>query len=150
MKLSRPSKFFNLMEVAEIVAKRSPDPETKVGAVLVSNKSGAILATGFNGFIRGANDSLLPKTRPDKYKYIVHAEENLIANCARHGIAMDDCSLFCTYSPCSKCMRLLFQSGITQVIIQYLYRDFDELNQMLDIKITEKITDEGFIILTYS
>lgn len=42
------------MEIAESIAKRSHDSETKVGAVLVSNKSGAMLATGFNGFVRGA------------------------------------------------------------------------------------------------
>ena len=72
---------------AEQAAKKSPDAETKVGAVLVNNKTGAVIAMGFNGFIRGACDILLPKTRPDKYVYMVHGEVNLIANCARHGIS---------------------------------------------------------------
>ena len=54
----RPSKIANYMEIADVVSKRSHDVDTKVGAVLINNKSGAIIATGFNGFVRGANDSV--------------------------------------------------------------------------------------------
>lgn len=124
------------MDVADVVKKRSHDAETQVGAVLVNNDSGAIIATGCNGFVRGADDSKLPNTRPDKYRYIMHAEQNLVANCARHGISMDNCTLVCTHSPCVQCMRLIFQCGITRVIVKELYRDFDELTKMEDIKIT--------------
>lgn len=145
----RPSKYETFMEIAHSIAKRSHDSETKVGAILISNKSGAMLATGFNGFVRGAPDNKLPTTRPDKYKFIVHSEENLVANCARHGISMDDCTLVCTHSPCVKCMRLLFQCGITQVLVQEKYRDFESLKQMEDIHISEEVTPEGFFLLTY-
>src|SRR6478609_3085277 len=110
--MTRPSKLANYMETAEVCAKRSHDAETKVGAVLVNNISGAIMATGFNGFVRGAPDSILPTTRPDKYEYIVHAETNLITNCARHGISMDNCMLVCTLSPCKSCMRMLINAGV--------------------------------------
>lgn len=145
----RPTKLENLMEMAEVVSKRSHDVETKVGAILISNKTGAILATGFNGFVRGANDQFLPKTRPEKYQYMVHAEENLVANCARHGISMEDCNLICTHSPCIKCMRLLYQAGITEVTIKIKYRDFDSLMNMDDIMIEQKNTTEGYTILRY-
>src|SRR5258708_4938896 len=104
------------MDMAEVVSMRSHDAETKVGAVLVNNKSGAILATGFNGFVRGACDSELPTTRPQKYEFILHAETNLMANCARHGISMEDCTLISTLSPCKQCMRLMINCGITMVI----------------------------------
>ena len=136
------------MEIAETIAKRSHDAETKVGAVLVNNSSGAIIATGFNGFVRGANDSLLPNTRPDKYEYIVHAEQNLICNSAKHGISMNDCSLICTLSPCKLCMRLLINCGITKVIAKDLYKDFDEILKMQDIKVTA-IQEEGFWHISY-
>lgn len=137
------------MEQAEVVAKRSHDAETIVGSILVSNKSGAVLATGFNGFVRGTNDKLLPRTRPDKHKFMVHSEENLVANCAKHGISMDDCTLICTHSPCIKCMRLIFQCGITRVIIKNKYRDFESLKLMEDIHIEESQTPEGYFELTY-
>jgi dCMP deaminase len=145
----RPSNHKTFMDIAQITAQRSHDSETKVGAVLVSNKSKALLATGFNGFVRGAPDKLLPSTRPEKYKFIVHSEENLVANCARHGISMDDCTLYCTHSPCVKCMRLIFQCGITQVVVKEKYRDFEDLKKMQDIEIEESQTVEGYYVLTY-
>lgn len=137
------------MDMAHVVAARSHDAETKVGAILVNNKSGAIIATGFNGFVRGVNDSVLPNTRPKKYEYILHAEQNLISNCARHGISMEDCSLICTLTPCKLCMRLLFSCGITKVIAESEYRDFDDILKMRDLKVEHEKNKEGFTVLHY-
>jgi dCMP deaminase len=146
----RQNKFENYMEQATVAAKRSHDAETQVGSVLVKNSTGAVVATGFNGFARGVNDEKLPNVRPDKYEYIIHAEENLVANCARHGISMDDCTIYVTLTPCKKCMRLLWNCGITRVIAASKYRDFTELASMMDLKIDQRDTEEGFVELTYS
>ena len=146
--MQRPSKLQNYMEIAEVVAKRSHDAETKVGSVLVNNNTGAIIATGCNGFIRGADDTKLPNTRPDKYPYMVHSEQNLIANCARHGISMEDTMLVCTLSPCVNCMRMLWQCGITKVIIKEKYKDFDQVCAARDINVVTSF-NEGFLELTY-
>lgn len=146
----RPTKITNYMDMAAIVAQRSHDAETKVGAVLVNNKSGAILATGFNGFVRGAPDTALPNTRPLKYEFILHAEENLIANCARHGISMEDCSLVCTLSPCKHCMRLMINCGITKVIVKDLYRDFQDILNMPDVKTSITTRADGLHEIQYS
>ncbi len=145
----RPTKIQNYMDIAATVAARSHDAETKVGAVLINNKSGAIIATGYNGFVRGANDSVLPNTRPDKYEYILHAEQNLIANAARHGVSMEDCSLVCTLSPCKLCMRMLLNCGITKVVARELYKDFNEILQMQDIKVEVQKETDGFYHITY-
>jgi dCMP deaminase len=145
----RPSKNQTYMDVAVAVSQRSHDSETKVGAVLVSNDTGSIIATGQNGFVRGAPDDKLPTTRPDKYPYMVHAEQNLVAQCALRGIAMRDCTLVCTHSPCISCMRLLWQCGITRVIIKTKYKDFDSLLKMEDIKIEHVDTEEHFTELRY-
>lgn len=146
---TRPTKLTALMGKAEEAATRSHDAETQVGAILVSNKSGAALADGCNGFVRDADDKKLPNIRPYKHFYILHAEENLIANCGRHGIKMEDCTVVCTLSPCVKCMRLLFQCGITRVIVKNKYRDFEHLKNLKDLEITETLTPEGFTELTY-
>lgn len=134
------------MEIAEAVSKQSPDEETKVGAVLVKNSTNAIVATGFNGFLRKAPDKSLPKTRPDKYEYIIHAETNLIYNCARHGISTDDTTLVCTMSPCSKCMRALWQCGVTRVICKNLYTDHHANRQLKDIDLEVKKKGEYYIL----
>lgn len=147
--MSRPSKTKNYMDMAEVCAARSHDSQTKVGALLVNNTSGAILATGYNGFVRHANDAELPTTRPEKYEYILHAEDNLIANCARHGISMENCTIVCTHSPCKHCMRMLINCGITKVIAKNLYKDFNDILQMKDIKVSLEEDEEGFKHLTY-
>ena len=146
----RPSKIQNYMDVASVVASRSHDAETKVGAVIVSNKSGAIIATGYNGFVRGADDANLPNTRPDKYEYILHAEQNAITNCSRLGISMEDTMLVCTLSPCKLCMRMLFNCGLTKVVAKDFYKDFNEITEMRDIKVEAKKEEDGFWHITYT
>lgn len=146
----RPTKTKNYMEIADVVSQRSHDSETKVGAVLVNNASGAIIATGFNGFVRGANDNRLPSTRPLKYEFILHAEQNLIANCARHGISMEDCTLICTMSPCKLCMRLMINCGITKVVTRELYKDFQDILDMPDVKTGMVKREDGLYEITYS
>jgi dCMP deaminase len=138
------------MDIADVVSRRSHDAETKVGAVLVNNSSGAIIATGFNGFVRGANDTQLPDTRPLKYEFILHAEQNLIANCARHGISMEDCSLICTLSPCKLCMRLMINCGITKVVARELYKDFQDILDMPDVKTGMVKREDGLYEITYT
>jgi len=148
--MERISKHEVNMEVALAVSKRSPDEETKVGAVLVKNEDGAIVATGYNGFARGVDDSKLPKTRDEgKYDFMIHAEQNLIAFCAKHAISMDNCTLYCTLSPCFRCMRLMWQCGIKKIICKDLYRDFDKTLNMEDLKITMHTLDCGLHELTY-
>jgi dCMP deaminase len=137
------------MSGAEKISECSHDSETTVGAVLVKIDSGAIIATGFNGFVRGAPDDKLPNVRPDKYKFILHAEQNLICNCARHGISMENTFVVCLYTPCTLCMRLLWNSGIKTVVAKNKYRDFDSILKMEDLKVIEDTTEEGFIKLTY-
>lgn len=144
----RKTKLQNYMAQAEVVSERSHDEQTKVGAILIKNSTGAVVAQGYNGFVRGADDANLPKTRPDKHPYMVHAEQNLIANCARHGISMDDTTLICTMSPCSNCMRILWQCGVKKVIVKEKYRDFDDLLKMKDLSI--EVNDiEEYLELIY-
>ena len=145
--MSRLSKHKYWMALAEAASMRSHDDETKVGGVLIKNDTGMLVATGHNGFARGAPDHLLPTTRPEKYEYMIHAEENLISHCAKSGISIDNCTLVITLSPCQKCLRLMWQAGITQVICRDLYRDHKI--DMRDLKIEQEQTEEGYYKLTY-
>lgn len=143
----RPTQSTYWMGIAEAVSLKSHDAETKVGAILVKNDTGTIVATGYNGFVRGAPDDQLPNTRPEKYEYIVHAEENLLAQCAKHGVGINNCTLIITLSPCQKCLRLMFQAGITKVICRDIYRD--HCIDLKDINIEEVVLTEGYTQLTY-
>ncbi len=104
-----------LMGFAEHAARKSKD-STQVGAALVDGNK-TIRATGFNGPPIGVLDSPDRRERPRKYLFASHAEANLIAFCARNGIATEGCVVYCTHTPCSACARLLIQSGIKWVVV---------------------------------
>jgi len=140
----RPTKLKNYMEQAEVASKRSHDAETQVGAVLIKNDTGAVIMTSYNGFVRGADDDNLPNTRPDKYPYMCHAEENMIWNCARHGISTDNCSVVSTLSPCVDCMRMLWQCGISRVVVKEIYRDFDDITKMKDLTVKVNLVEDFY------
>lgn len=103
------------MNLAQQFASWSKDPSTQVGAVVVRDRR--ILASGFNGFPCGADDNQeLYQHRETKLKRVVHAEANIIADAARRGVSLDGSILYVTHHPCSDCMGLILQSGITKVI----------------------------------
>lgn len=129
------NKLDSLMREAIEVASRSKDAETKVGAILVAKDDLATIATGYNGFIRGADDDKLPKTRPEKYAYMRHAEENIITHCARRGIATRDCFIVITLSPCTNCLRMCYQAGIDEIYFLDEYRDFHKSSNMDDLQV---------------
>lgn len=148
--MNRPSKLQNFMKMAEVASERSHDAQTKVGAVLIKNSTQTLVSTGFNGFIPGADDDDLPNTRPDKYKYIQHAELNLLSNCGKNGISTNDCYVVSTMSPCGQCARMLYGAGITKVVAKELYKDFNEIKKSLDLKVKVKVDKYGYYHITYS
>ena len=123
-------RFFLHVDAEALV---SHDDDTKVGAILVDYKTRDIIATGFNGFIRGANDASLPRTRPEKYPYMVHAETNLICNAARLGKRTEGGILFLPFTSCTHCSRMIYQAGIEVYYFKGFYRDFTASNSMLDL-----------------
>jgi dCMP deaminase len=131
---------------ALVIASQSHDIHTKVAALLIDPKTLAVMAEGYNGFIRGGPDDKLPTTRPEKYDYIVHAETNLLCNAVRSGVKTDGCIVYCTLSPCTKCIRMLWQAGISEFYFKDKYKDFEDSSSMLDLQIDcEQL--EGFYYL---
>lgn len=142
------NKIITAMIVAEAVSADSHDIETQVGCVLVKKDSGAIVGTGFNGFIRGAPDNLLPRSGNDKHQYMQHAEKNLMSNCIREGISAKDCVVVCTHSPCVDCTRFLWQCGITEVIVKNIHSSFKKVQKMRDLDVLTEVTG-GFTTIKY-
>lgn len=147
--MNRESRLKNFMLLAESVAQRSHDSETKVGSILIKASNNTLVSTGYNGFIPGAPDSILPTTRPYKYEYIQHSELNLIANCSKNGISTEGCYVVCTLSPCVNCTRLLVSSGIRKVIAKDLYKDFNEVLFMKDLSVSYRQDEHGYYHISY-
>ncbi len=113
--LSKTEWYFQL---AELVARKSKDRSTKVGAIAVG-QDGDIRAVGYNGFVRGFPDEVDKyHLRPLKYDLVTHAEANLVANAARTSTSLKGTTVYITLPPCSVCFALLVQSGVK--VVQFL------------------------------
>jgi len=100
------------LEMAQVVAKRSKDPSTKVGAV-IADASHVIVSVGFNGPPAPMNDAIVPwHERPLKYSYVIHAEMNAILFGLASRGKLTDCTLYTTEFPCSKCVLFLAHSCV--------------------------------------
>lgn len=105
-------------ELAKQISGWSKDPSRKIGAVAVGDK-GQLLAQGYNGFPRGIKDTdERLNNREEKYKYVVHAEMNVIYNASHSGVSLDGADLYVYGLPiCSECAKGIIQVGIKQVFI---------------------------------
>ena len=58
--------------------------------------------------------------------YEIHAEMNCIAYAARQGMHIDGSTLYCTFSPCINCAKLIIASGIKEFYYRHLYERKDD------------------------
>jgi len=110
----RPSWDQYFADLCVDIAKRSLDPNTQVGCVII-NKRNKIIATGYNSYPPGCDDRNLPHTRPDKYNVMVHAEEAAICSAAELGTSISGCTIYVPFEPCVRCARMLISAGIKKV-----------------------------------
>jgi len=127
------------MNIAREVATRSTCDRKFVGAVVVRDRS--ILATGYNGSIRG-----LPHCDEEGHLMeeghcvrTVHAEANAIVQAARNGVRIEGASVYVTASPCWGCFRLIANAGIVRIVFGEFYRDAKifEFSQKLGIELVD-------------
>ena len=148
MKRSWTDYFF---DICDTVSKKSKDPSTKVGAVAIGPAKN-IISTAFNGLPMGVSDSAesFPEryTKPDKYLYVSHAEANIVALAARHGIKLEGATLFCNLTPCIECTKLIIQSGIKQV--HYKTTNGSGLWRMHLHKAYQMFTEAGVLCVEYN
>lgn len=108
--------------IARQVATRATCDRKHVGAVIVRDR--AILATGYNGSIRGLPHCDDAGHLMDHGHCIrtVHAEANAIAQAARHGARVDGGTIYVTAFPCWLCFRLIANAGLVRVVFGESYR----------------------------
>ncbi len=107
------------MGIAMLAARRSKDPNTQVGACIVSPDN-IIISTGYNGMPKGCSDDEFPWERSGssdaetKYPYVVHAELNAILNA--NGRDLRGSRIYVALFPCNECAKSIIQSGIKEVV----------------------------------
>lgn len=106
------------MGVAIMSGMRSKDPNTQVGACIVSADN-KILSMGYNGLPRGCSDDEFPWNREgepleNKYFYTTHSELNAILN--YRGGTLDGAKLYVSLFPCNECAKAIIQAGIRVIV----------------------------------
>ena len=144
------------MALALLSAQRSKDPNTKVGACIVTPEN-KIVGIGYNGMPIGLDDSILPWERSaesqldTKYPYVCHAELNAILNSIKD---ISGCTLYVTLYPCNECAKAIIQSGIKKLVYHTnKYPDADSTKaaelmlRLAHIEVEQYIPDNKEILL---
>ena len=128
------------LHLATDIGGWSKDPSTKVGCVLVRDKK--ILSTGYNGFPAKIKDDVgALSDRSRKYKIVVHAEINAIANAALHGVSTDGSVAYMTMHPCSNCTSAMLNAGISKIVC---YKDPEAIVRWRDsFQMSDEILQEA-------
>lgn len=123
------SRIEHFLEIAKAVAARSPCSRRQFGAVLV--KDGDIIATGYNGSVRGAincgTEIPCAKDIHDEPSYTsyfrcpaIHAEVNAcVAIGRRYGrgatMILESTRDGSSKKPCQGCRRIMIQTGVHDI-----------------------------------
>jgi dCMP deaminase len=147
----RPDWIQYFLGIAKVVSLRSHDIHTQHGCVITDSHH-RIIGVGYNGYPRGLDDNSLPKTRPDKYNWMIHAEKNALSNCV---IRPDNGVAYVTGQCCNNCIMALHQEGIKKVYMgnnhgTHLFDEtqqaiFDTFIKMSGIEIHKVDTDFSWI-----
>lgn len=117
------------MGLAFWVASKSKDPNTQVGAIIISHDN-IPLASGYNGPPRSIIDNSVDWSRPAKYDWVIHAESNAIKH-----VQSKDClkqaTVYVTALPCKACMLEMVAVGIKRVVY-FSAKKLDEKSSLSD------------------
>lgn len=140
--MPKREKYINwdeyFMGIAMLSGERSKDPNSQVGACIVSEDN-KILSMGYNGFPIGCSDDKVSWEREGefidtKYPYVCHAELNAILNYT--GTSLKGSKVYVTLFPCNECAKAIIQSGIKEIIyMSDKYADSDST------KVSKKMFD---------
>lgn len=146
---------FSYMEIAKIIAARSHAVKKKVGCVIVKDLSIISdgyngTPAGFDNeceiplYDRALGlgsleehdewmESMTEAERVEAHKpigyhtkpHVLHAESNAIAKIARSTQSSEGATLYCTWTPCLQCAKLIIQAGIKRVVCGEVYKKPD-------------------------
>ena len=137
------------MGIAKLSALRSKDPNTQVGACIVSGDN-KILSMGYNGMPIGCDDDEFPWNRDsedpydNKYYYSTHSELNAILN--YRGGSLEGAKIYVTLFPCNECAKAIIQCGIKKVIF-----DDNKYEDTSSVKASKRMFEaSGVEVVQYS
>jgi dCMP deaminase len=138
------------LKTAYLLGQESKCVSKQVGAVIAKDKR--IISTGYNGTPAGFINcnQQFPVYDPSVHRelhhawsktYEIHAEQNCIANCAKHGLSIKDAEMYCILQPCDDCLKAIIASGIKKVFYVYSYDKSTKNNLLWNVIEHEQVKD---------
>lgn len=137
-------KFF--MSLVYLIAQKSKDPRSHVGAVIVGTDN-TIISVGYNGLPRNIEYKPFRIIKPDKKYYFEHAERNAIYNSIRNHSTIQNATIYTNGIPCPGCARALIQTGIKTVVIDITWDKDLSQERIIESNITKDLFEDSDIKL---
>ena len=137
------------MSMVYLVASKSKDERTHIGAVIVGpNKE--VVSLGYNSFPRKLNDYIPQRQKkPEKFFWFEHAERNAIYNATLIGTSLKGCKMYTNGVPCANCARGIIQAGIFEVIVDEKWNNLNTERWVEHSKRTIQMFKETGVKLRY-
>jgi dCMP deaminase len=120
------------MDMCHVIARRSTCLRLQTAAILVKNR--VVISMGYNGSLSNAlhcsdywedvdtsSEEFLFNHHNWSVDNELHAECNAITNLSPE-ISANGATLYCIYSPCSKCAEIIASVGIVEVVYSEFYK----------------------------
>ena len=130
------------MGIAEAVSKKSKDPSSKMGCVIVDDNK-RVVSLGYNGMVQGADESKMTlEERPMKYYFAIHSEMNALIFAHQD---LTGCTVYNRVATCENCLKYCLQAGIKR----FVYKELRVHSHSTDPKksMTNIETDEAVVRL---
>lgn len=125
----------------DTAARHSDDPSTQNGAILVSERG--FIAVSANEFPSGLQVTKHRVQRPEKYRWIEHAERGAIYAAARRGVKTDGSVLYCCWFACPECARAIIAAGVREVVGHVRTRQATPGRWLMDVERGERMLTEA-------
>lgn len=133
MRISREAM---LMDMCEVIAKRSTCNRGNIGAIVWDPQRRDIVSIGYNGSPSGQPHCIDVGCQVDPgpgCSRTDHAEKNAIRRAQdERKTYLQECHLYCTSSPCSECAIEIRDSRIQTLLYRHPYRDKSGIERLLD------------------
>lgn len=143
------------MEIVRLYARRSVCKHFQVGVAF--SRDNRILCAGYNGPPKGelhcncsesgcAKEDVFGNRLPTGSGLCrgAHAEMNALANANLEGVILKGATVYCTYSPCYDCSKVLVNLGIKRFVFNKWYKDGNEHDRAMAL-----FKNQGIVVMKY-
>ena len=101
--------FINILHTT---ANMSKDENTKVGSLIIDTEKKVVVSSGWNDLPVGIKHTPERNSRPMKYIYTIHSEQNCLINALKLGVNVNNLTMITTLGCCPTCCCSIVNSGV--------------------------------------